>query len=136
MDLHRWQGCTPYKNDRHEAARYHGPTHLLPSITSTRSSEVQFGSRIVTSALLSLYSLRTALISSWSMFVSGTVFVIAIPPLSFLRTAMAGGFLLSRIPNDSSSPSIIFLSPSGLRTSRTMKMRLHVRATRKICVRC
>lgn len=104
-------------------------THRLPSITSTRSSAVAFGSRIATSALLILYSLKIALISSWSIFVSGTVFVIAIPPFSFLRHRMAGGFLFSRIPKPSSSDSISFLSPRGLRTSRTMKMRLHVRAT-------
>ena len=101
----------------------------FPSMTSTKSSAVQFGSRMATSALASLYSLSTALISSWSMFVRGTVLVIAIPPLSFLRTVMLGGFLFKRIPKPSSSCSITRLSLSGLRTSRTMKMRLHVRAT-------
>lgn len=101
----------------------------FPSITSTRSSAVALGSRIATSALLILYSLRTALISSWSMFVRGTVFVIAIPPFSFLRTRTAGGRLLRRIPNPSNSVSMSLLSPKGLRTSRTMNMRLHVRAT-------
>ena len=55
--------------------------------------------------------------------------MIAIPPFSFLRTVTFGGFLLRRIPNPSNSVSMIFLSPSGLRTSRTMKMRWHVRAT-------
>ena len=65
------------------------------------------------------------------MFVSGTVFVIAIPPLSFFRTMIAGGFLFSRMPKPSSSDSMIFLSPRGLRTSRTMNMRLHVRATKE-----
>jgi len=103
--------------------------YLFPSITSTKSSAVAFGSRMATSPLLILYSLRIALISSWSIFVSGTVFVIATPPLSFFRTVMFGGFLLRRMPNPSSSVSIIFLSPRGLRTSRTMKMRWHVRAT-------
>jgi hypothetical protein len=102
----------------------------FPSMTSTKSSAVQSGSRMATSALASLYSLSTALISSWSMFVRGTVLVIAIPPLSFLRTVMLGGFLFKRIPKPSSSCSIMRLSLSGLRTSRTMKMRLHVRATR------
>lgn len=101
----------------------------LPSMTSTKSSAVQFGSRMATSALASLYSLITALISSWSMFVKGTVLVIAIPPLSFLRTVMLGGFLFKRIPKPSSSCSMRRLSLSGLRTSRTMKIRLHVRAT-------
>ncbi len=101
----------------------------FPSMTSTKSSAVQFGSRMATSALASLYSLSTALISSWSMFVRGTVLVIAIPPLSFLRTVMLGGFLFRRIPKPSSSCSISRLSLSGLRTSRIMKMRLHVRAT-------
>ena len=101
----------------------------FPSITSTRSSAVAPGCLMATSALLSLYSLRTALISSWSMFVSGTVLVIAIPPLSFLRTVMFGGFLLSRIPKPSSSASIMALSLRGLRTSRTMKMSWQVRAT-------
>lgn len=101
----------------------------FPSMTSTKSSAVQFGSRMATSALASLYSLITALISSWSMFVRGTVLVIAMPPLSFLRTVMLGGFLFRRIPKPSSSCSISRLSLSGLRTSRTMKMRLQVRAT-------
>ena len=101
----------------------------FPSITSTKSSAVQFGSRMATSALASLYSLRTALISSWSMFVRGTVLVIATPPLSFLRTVMLGGFLFRRIPKPSSSCWMMRLSLSGLRTSRIMKMRLHVRAT-------
>ena len=98
-------------------------------MTSTRSSAVAPGSRIAISALLILYSLRIALISSWSMLVNGTVLVIAIPPFSFFRTTMDGGRLLSRIPKPSSSDSIILLSPRGLRTSRTMKIRLHVRAT-------
>jgi hypothetical protein len=65
------------------------------------------------------------------MFVSGTVFVMAIPPLSFFRTTIAGGFLFSRMPKPSSSASMVFLSPRGLRTSRTMNMRLHVRATKE-----
>ena len=98
-------------------------------MTSTRSSAVAPGSRIAISALLILYSLRIALISSWSMLVNGTVLVIAIPPFSFFRTIMDGGRLFKRIPKPSSSDSIIFLSPRGLRTSRTMKIRLHVRAT-------
>ena len=103
--------------------------YLLPSITSTRSSAVAPGWRIAISALLILYSLHIAWISSWSIFVRGTVFVIASPPLSFFRTMIAGGFLFSRMPKPSSSDSMIFLSPRGLRTSRTMNMRLHVRAT-------
>ena len=103
--------------------------YLFPSMTSTRSSAVAPGSRIAISALLILYSLRIALISSWSMLVNGTVLVIEIPPFSFFRTTMDGGRLFRRIPKPSSSDSIIFLSPRGLRTSRTMKMRLHVRAT-------
>ena len=114
------------------AANATNATYRFPSITSTRSSAVALGSLIATSALLILYSLSTALISSWSIFVSGTVFVIAIPPLSFLRTIIAGGILFSRIPKPSSSDSMIFLSPRGLRTSSTMKMRLQVRATEGI----
>ena len=55
--------------------------------------------------------------------------MIAIPPLSFFLTVIFGGFLFSRIPNASSSDSMIFLSPRGLSTSRTINMRLHVRAT-------
>src|ERR1700691_2750149 len=69
--------------------------YLFPSTTSTKSSAVAFGSRIATSALLILYSLSTALISSWSMCVNGTVLEIATPPFSFFRTRMAGGFLFS-----------------------------------------
>jgi hypothetical protein len=53
------------------------------------------------------------------------------PPRSFLRTMMFGGFLFRRMPKPSSSDSMIFLSPSGLSTSSTMKIRLHVRATRR-----
>lgn len=101
----------------------------FPSTTSTKSSAVAFGCRIATSAFDILYSLKMALISSWSMLVRGTVFVMAIPPLSFLRTMIAGGFLFNRIPKPSSSDSITFLSPRGLSTSRMMKIRLHVRAT-------
>ena len=101
-------------------------------MTSTRSSAVTPACRIATSPLLILYSLSTALISSWSMFVKGTVFVIATPPLSFLRTVMFGGFLFSRMPKPSSSDSMSFLSPRGFRTSRTMKMRWHVLATVKV----
>ena len=63
------------------------------------------------------------------MFVSGTVFVIAIPPLSFFRTIIDGGFLFSRMPKPSNSDSMILLSPRGLRTSKTINIRLHVRAT-------
>lgn len=82
-----------------------------------------------TSQLECLYSARTALISSGSSLVRGTVFEMVIPPLSFFLMRMLGGFLLSLIPNPSSSRSMIALSPSGLSTSRTMKRRLHDRAT-------
>jgi hypothetical protein len=37
--------------------------------------------------------------------------------------------LFKRIPKPSSSFSIIFLCPKGFRTSRTIKIKLHVRAT-------
>ena len=57
------------------------------------------------------------------------MFVMANPPLSFFRTIIAGGFLFSRMPKPSSSASMSFLSPRGLRTSKTMNIRLHVRAT-------
>ena len=67
--------------------------------------------------------------SSVSIFVSGTVCEMAMPPLSFFFSVMFGGDLLSRMPKPSSSFSMIALSPSGLSTSRTMKMRLQVRAT-------
>lgn len=63
------------------------------------------------------------------MCVSGTVFVMLIPPLSFFLKTMLGGSLLIRIPNPSSSASITFLSVRGLLTSKTMKIRWHVFAT-------
>jgi len=122
-DVHSFINC------QHLPLKSNNTMYLFPSITSTKSSAVAFGSRMATSALLILYSLKIALISSWSILVSGTVFEIATPPLSFLRTVMLGGLLLSRMPNPSSSVSITFLSPRGLRTSRTMKMRWHVLAT-------
>lgn len=50
---------------------------------------------------------RLALISSGSMWVSGTVFEMAIPPRSFFLTVRCGGCLLSRIPKPSSSCSMI-----------------------------
>lgn len=46
---------------------------------------------------------------------------------------MLGGCLFSRRPNPSNSCSINFLCPRGFRTSRTMKIRLHVRATAMTC---
>lgn len=63
------------------------------------------------------------------MCVSGTVFVMLIPPLSFFLNTMFGGSLLIRIPNPSSSASITFLSVRGLLTSKTMKIRWQVFAT-------
>lgn len=129
--LHREPECRPLEKTGIESRRTRVVlyTHRFPSTTSTRSSAVAPGSRMAISALLILYSLRMALISSWSMCVRGTVFVIAIPPFSFLRTRMAGGRLFSLMPKPSSSASMIFLSPRGFRTSRTIKMRLQVRAT-------
>lgn len=53
------------------------------------------------------------------------------PPLSFFLKPMLGGLLFRRIPKPSSSFSMIFLCPSGFRTSRTMRIRLQVRATEK-----
>lgn len=55
------------------------------------------------------------------------------PPLSFFRKAILGGCLLSRSPKPSNSCSISFLCCNGLRTSRTMNIRLHVRATAITC---
>lgn len=46
---------------------------------------------------------------------------------------MFGAFLFNLIPNPSSSFVRIAKSFSGLSTSRTMKMRLHVRATAMTC---
>ena len=51
------------------------------------------------------------------------------PPFSFFLNVMFGGDLLRRIPKPSSSCSSSFLCCRGFRTSRTMKIRLHVRAT-------
>lgn len=85
--------------------------------------------RKATSALLIRYSLRTAFTSSGVRWVSGTVFVMLIPPFSFLLNVMLGGSLLSRMPNPSNSDSMIFLWVRGLLTSRTIKIKLHVLAT-------
>lgn len=52
-----------------------------------------------------------------------------IPPLSFFRKTIFGGSLFNRNPKPSNSCSINFLCWSGLRTSRTMKISEHVRAT-------
>ena len=52
------------------------------------------------------------------------------PPFSFLRKPMLGGDWLSRIPNPSNSCSMSFLCCKGFRTSRTIKIREHVRATK------
>ena len=43
------------------------------------------------SAELMRYSFMTALISSWSIWVRGTVFVMFRPPLSFFLNVMFGG---------------------------------------------
>jgi hypothetical protein len=77
------------------------------------------------------YSLRLALLRSsiQGIFPHLTMVCKLMPPLSFLRNTMFGGSLLSRNPNPSNSCSMSFLWPSGLRTSSTMKMREHVRAT-------
>ena len=56
-----------------------------------------------------------------------------IPPLSFLRKTILGGSLFSLSPNPSSSCSMSFLCLSGLSTSRTIKIKLHVRATAMTC---
>lgn len=85
--------------------------------------------RMWTSAFAILYSPMTALISSCESLVSGTVVEMAIPPLSFFLTEMLGGCLFSRMPNPSSSFSMTDLSPSGLSTSRTIQIKLQVRAT-------
>lgn len=58
-----------------------------------------------------------------------TVAVRLMPPLSFFLKPILGGLLFRRIPNPSSSFSIIFLWPRGFSTSRTIRIRLQVRAT-------
>ena len=58
-----------------------------------------------------------------------TVAVKLMPPLSFFLKPILGGCLLRRMPKPSSSCSISFLWPRGLRTSSTMRIRLQVRAT-------
>jgi len=58
-----------------------------------------------------------------------TIVVRLMPPLSLRRNVIFGGVLFSRRPNPSSSCSKSFLCCSGLRTSRTMNIRLQVRAT-------
>lgn len=58
-----------------------------------------------------------------------TVAVRLMPPLSFFLKPILGGLLFKRIPKPSNSLSIIFLCPKGFRTSRTIRIRLQVRAT-------
>jgi len=58
-----------------------------------------------------------------------TIAVRLMPPLSLRRNVMFGGDLFSRNPKPSSSCSRICLCCSGFRTSRTMNIRLQVRAT-------
>lgn len=65
-------------------------------------------------------------ITKWAIFTKHCRFT---PPFSFLRTTNAGGSLFSLIPKPSSSRSIIRLWTSGFSTSRTIKIRLQVRAT-------
>lgn len=55
------------------------------------------------------------------------------PPLSFFFTVMAGGFLLRRIPKPSNSLVRIARSLRGLRTSKTINIRLQVLATAMTC---
>ncbi|KAE9535532.1 hypothetical protein AGLY_007433 [Aphis glycines] len=57
-----------------------------------------------------------------------------IPPLSFRRYTIFGGDLFSLNPNPSNSCSINFLCFNGLRTSKTIKINEHVRATAITCL--
>lgn len=61
-----------------------------------------------------------------------TVAVRLMPPLSFFLKPMLGGLLFKRRPKPSNSFSMIFLCPKGLRTSRTIRIKLHVRATEEL----
>ncbi|KAH3659213.1 hypothetical protein OGATHE_006097 [Ogataea polymorpha] len=102
-------------------------------MTSIKSSTVA-SQRNWTSHEFILYSCNTALISSWSILVNGTVLVILIPPFSFFLSKMSGGDWFKRIPKPSSSLSMIFLCCKGLFTSNTMKMRSQDRATAITCL--
>ena len=64
-----------------------------------------------------------------------TVAVRLMPPLSFFLKPMLGGLLFKRMPKPSSSFSIIFLCPKGFRTSRTIKIKLHVLATEELKIK-
>ena len=64
-----------------------------------------------------------------------TVAVRLMPPLSFFLKPMLGGLLFKRMPKPSSSFSIIFLCPKGFRTSRTIKIKLHVLATEEMKIK-
>lgn len=61
-----------------------------------------------------------------------TVAVRLMPPLSFFLKPMLGGLLFKRRPKPSNSFSMIFLCPKGFRTSRTIRIKLHVRATEEL----
>lgn len=89
---------------------------------------------MLTCALLILYSLMTDLMAAGVSSFRGTEFVIKIPPFSFFEIEILGGFLFSLIPKPSNSFVKIARSTSGFRTSRTMKMRLQVRATAMTCL--
>jgi hypothetical protein len=66
---------------------------------------------------------------SSSTLLTSTIFEIINPPLSLLLKSIFGGYLLSLMPNPSSSLSMIFLWTNGRVASKTMTIRLHVLAT-------
>jgi hypothetical protein len=66
--------------------------------------------------------------------VRGTEFVMRIPPFSFFEIEILGGFLFSLIPKPSNSFVKIAKSTNGFKTSKTMKIKLHVLATAITCL--
>lgn len=86
------------------------------------------------SQLAILYSFKIILIVSSSKSGLSTVLVIDMPPLDFILNEIFGGSLLSLIPNPSSSFSIISLCFNGFVASKTMQIKLHVRATAITCL--
>lgn len=108
---------------------------LFASITSMNSSTVRLSWPMITSQLCHFYSAKIDLMMSSGRFgLLNDPRIIPIPPFAFLRIRSSGGFLFSRIPNPSNSCSIFFLSVRGFNASKTINIKLQVRATPITCL--
>ena len=81
-----------------------------------------------------LYSRQTSRATSIFMpLVCLTISWMLMPPLSFLMYLTSGGSWFNRMPKLKSSCSIIFLCVNGLPASKTMRIKLQVRAVLMTC---